>query len=255
MQTLQKVKAYGYLFKAILTLISLFCLYNIFSIIFLTSYNSKKLKSRISSTVNAIEFNINHAGSINTKEIINIPNLTNKAKGSPWANKIKRASVFAGPANLKEKKVKPKELEKEIVLNKKIEVTADTEIIFKGLADNLAYIHIRKEMNGQWNEYGFPTKAGERIGRKKTLGSETFDFTTNYVLQEIVHNAQKPTKLMRRSIILDEAGEFVETRMVECEPFLKTTSKIVYEDENGNTKELWLGESEKIVPIVLAEDT
>ncbi len=93
MQVLQKDKAYGYLFKAILTLILLFCLYNIFSIIFLAPYNSKKIKSKISSTVNAIEFNINHAGPITTKEIINMPSLTSKAKGSPWANKIKRASV------------------------------------------------------------------------------------------------------------------------------------------------------------------
>ncbi|MHC4268741.1 MAG: hypothetical protein ACYSTS_09765 [Planctomycetota bacterium] len=254
MQVLQKDKAYGYLFKAVLTLILLFCLYNVFCIIFISLYSSKKLKSKISNTVNAIEFNIKHAGPLNTKKIMYKPNLTNKAKGSPWANKIKRASVFAGPVKLNVKKAKPKELEKEIVLNKIIEVTADTEIIFKGLSDDFAYIHIRKEMDGQWHEYGFPTKVGERIGRKKALGSKTINFTTNYVLREIVHSIQRPMKLMKSSVILDDAGEFVETRMIAGESFFKTTSKIMFKDEAGNKKELWLGDSEKIVSIDLAEN-
>ncbi len=255
MQALQKDKVYDYLFKAALTLILLFCLYNVFCMLFLSPYISKKQTSRISNTVNAIEFNIKHSGPINTKKTMYKSSLTNTVKSSPWAKLIKRTSVFAGPVKLNVKKAEPKEQEKEIVLNKIVEVTSNTEIIFKGFADDLAYIHIRKEMDGQWHEYGFPTKVGERIGRRKSLGGETLDFSTNCILQDIVHSAQKPIKRMRRSIILDEAGEFVETRMVECEPFLKTTSKIVYEDENGNTKELWLGESEKIVPIVLAEDT
>ncbi len=247
-QTSQKDIVYGYLFKAVLALILLFCLYNAFCILFLSPYNSKKLKSRISRTVDSIEFNIKHAGPINTTKAMYKSNLTSKAKGSPWANQIKRISVFAGPVKLNIKKTEPKEVEKEITLNKKVELAANTEIIYKGLSDDLAYIFIRKEMDGQWRECGFPTKAGERIGRKKALGNEALDFTTNYVLQEIVHNIQRPIKLMRSSVILDDDGEFVETRVVEGVSFFKSTSKIMYKDNDGNTKELWLGDSDKIVP-------
>ncbi len=251
---LQKDKLYDYWFKVVSALILLFCLYNVICILFLSPYRNKKLKSRISNIVNAIEFNIKHAGPISTKKTMYKPNLTNKAKWSPWANKIKRTSAFSGPVKLNIKKTESKELEKEIVLNKKAEVTANTEIIFKGIADDLAYLHIRKEIDGQWYEYGFPTKAGERIGRKKTLGSATLDFTTNYVLQKVVRSTQRPIKLMRSSIILDNAGKYVETRTVAGESFIKTTSKIMYKDEAGNTKELWLGDSKKIVSIDFAKN-
>ncbi|MCP4266846.1 MAG: hypothetical protein GY777_14960 [Candidatus Brocadiaceae bacterium] len=254
MQTSQKDIVYGYMFKVVLALILLFCLYNVFCILFLSPHNSKKLKSRISHTVDAIEFNIKHAGPINTTKTMYKSNLTSKTKGSPWANQIKRISVFAGPVKLNIKKTEPKKVEKETILNEKVELAANTEIIYKGLADNLAYICVRKEMDGQWHECGFPTKAGERIGRKKTLGSEALDFTTNYVLQEIVHSIQRPIKLMRSSVILDDDGEFVETRMVEGGSFFKTTSKIMYKDNDGNTKELWLGDSAKIVSSGLSKN-
>ncbi len=255
MQVLQKDKVYGYLFKIGLTLILLFCLYNAFCIIFLYPYGSKKLKSRISNAVNSIEFNIKHSGPINAIKTEHKSNLTNIVKGSPWANQIKRTAVFIGPENLNVKITDTKDLEKEIVLDKIVDETANTEIIFKGLANDLAYIHIRKQMDGKWYEYGFPTKVGERIGRKKTLGRKNLNFTTNYVLLEIDHNTQKPAILKSRSIILDAAGNFVNTRMVAGESFFKTTSKIKYKNENGNTKELWLGESEKMVSIDPAEDT
>ncbi len=253
MRVLQKDKMYGCLFKAVLALILFFCLYNVFCVISLSPYSSKKLKSRISNTVNTIDFNIKHAGTINAKKIIYKPHLTNKVKGSPWANQIKRSSIFTGPVYLNVQKTKPKKLEKNIVLNNKIEVTANTEIVFKGLADDLAYIHIRKEIDGQWREFGFSIKAGERIGRKKTFGREVLDFTTNYVLQEIVHSIQKPIKLMRSSVILDNAGKFVRTRTVTGESFLKTTSKIIYKDASGNINELWTGDSEKFVSIALSK--
>ncbi len=249
MRVLQKDKEYGCLFKAVLALILLFCLYNIFCIIFLSPYNSKKLKLRIFNTVNAIDFNIKHEGKKIAKEMYK-PHLSNNVKGSPWANQIKRNSIFTGPVYLNIKKEK---LEKNIVLNNKIEVTANTEIIFKGLADDLAYIHIRKKIDGQWREFGFSIKAGERIGRKKTFGREVLDFTTDYVLQEIVHSIQKPIKLMKSSVILDNAGKFVRTRMVTGESFLKTTSKIIYKDEGGNTKELWPGGSVKFESIALSK--
>lgn len=255
MHALKKNIVYGYLLKAVLTSVLLFCLYNTLCIFFISHYKNKKLKSKIYNIINTIEFNIKHAGPINSEKTMLKIKLTNKAKGSPWANKIKRTSVFTGPIKLNAKKEEPEEQKKEILLNKKVEVTADTEIIFKGLSENLVYILIRKEIDGQLQEYGFPTKVGEKIGRKKTLGSKTLDFTTNFILQEIVQSVQKPTKLMGRSVILDSTGKFVETRMVKGKTFLKTTSKIKYEDVDGKIKELWLGESSKIVSSDLTGDT
>ncbi len=71
------------------------------------------------------------------------------------------------------------------------------------------------------------------------------DFTTNYVLLDIVSNAQRPTELMRKVLILNEKGEFVGTRMVPGETYMKSASKIKYRDENGITRELWLGEGQE----------
>ena len=69
--TVLKDKVYGYLFKVVLSLITLFCLYNVVSILFLSPYSGKKLRLRISSTVNAIEYNIKRAGLENTEKAIN----------------------------------------------------------------------------------------------------------------------------------------------------------------------------------------
>ena len=62
MEKAQEDKVYGYLLTVVLSLISLFCLYNIVSILLLSPYSGKKLQSRISNTVNAIENNIKRAG-------------------------------------------------------------------------------------------------------------------------------------------------------------------------------------------------
>jgi hypothetical protein len=238
MENAQKDKVYGYLFKVVLSLISLFCLYNVASILFLSPYSGKKLQSRISSTVNAIEYNIKRAGLENTEKVINKSNSINRVNGSAWAKKIERTSIFAGTVDANIKKA-----EEEFVIYEQVEVPANTEIIFKGLADDLAYIKIRREIDGQWHEHGFPTKIGERIGGKKISGGKTFDFTTNYVLQDIVYKVQRPTALMKKVVILNNAGEFVGTRLIPGKTFMKSTSKIKYKDEYGNISELWLKES------------
>jgi len=238
MENAQKDRVYGYLFKVVLSLISLFCLYNIVSILLLSPYSGKKLQSRISSTVNAIEYNIKRAGLENTEKVINKPDLINKVNSSAWAKKIERTSIFAGKVDVNREKA-----EEQFVIYEQVEVPASTEIIFKGLADDLAYINIRREIDGKWHEYGFPTKIGERIGGKKISGGKTLDFTTNYVLQDIVYKEQRPTTLMKKDVILNDAGEFVGTRMIPGETFMKTTSKIKYKDKYGNINELWLKES------------
>lgn len=242
METAQKEKVYGYLFKVVLSLILLFCLYNVVSIFFLSPSRVKKLQSRISSAVNTIESNIRRAGPENMEEIIYEPQMVNKVKGSSLSKQIERTSIFAGPV-----KTKTEIAETEIVQYENIKEPANLEIVFKGIADDLAYINIRREIDGQWHEHGFPTKIGEIIGGKKILGGKPLDFTTNYVLQEIVYKAQKPTTLMKNVVILNDSGEFAGTTMAPGETFMKSTSKIKYKDENGNTKELWLKESAKTI--------
>ncbi len=240
----QKEKIYGYALKAVLSLILLFCLYNAVCIIFLSRYSAGKLRLRVSSTVNAVESVIKHAGPKETENIIYKSNLVNKTNDSSWANRIKRANLFAGPTKNTVEKA-----EEEIVRYGDVEVADNTEIIFKGMVDGLAYIEIRKEIDGQWREHGFQTKIGEKIGGKMIVGGKMLDFTTNYVLQDIVYNAQRPTTLMRKLLILNEKGEFVGTRMVPGDTYMKSTSKIKYKYENGITRELWLGEGEKSVAI------
>ncbi len=248
MENAQKDRIYGYLIKVVLSLILLFCLYNVASILFLSPYSGKKLQSRISSTVNAIEHNLKRAGPENAEKVIYKSNLVNKVNGSTWAKQIARTSIFAGRVD-----TNIEEADEEFVIYKQVEMPANTEIIFKGLADDLAYINIRREIDGQWREYGFPTKIGERIGGKKISGGKTLDFTTNYVLQDIVYKAQRPSTLMKKAVILNDAGEFVGTRMMPGETFMKTTSKIKYKDEYGNINELWLKESARTAKVEESE--
>ncbi|KHE93523.1 MAG: hypothetical protein K8F52_03715 [Candidatus Scalindua rubra] len=241
MQTVQKEKVYGYAFKAVLSLILFFCLYNAVCIFFLSPYSGRKLRSRVSSAVDAVEIIIKHAGPKKTENVIYKSNLVNKTRDSSWANQIKRATLFAGPTARRLVKA-----EKEIVQYEKVEETDSTEIIFKGMAGDVAYINIKKEIDGQWREYGFPTKVGEKIGNKKVVGGETLDFTTNYILQDIVYDAQRPVALNKKIVDLNEAGEFVGTRIVPGETYMKSTSRIKYKNENGNISELWLNDSGRI---------
>ncbi len=240
----QKEKIYGYAFKAVLSLILLFCLYNAVCTIFLSRYSAGKLRSRVSSTVNTVESVIKHAGPKETESIIYKSNLENKTNDSSWANRIKRATLFAGST-----KIRAKKMEEEIVQFEEVEMADNIEIIFKGIVEGLTYIEIRKEIDGQWRKHGFQTKIGEKIGGKMIVGGKMLDFTTNYVLQDIVYNAQRPTTLMRKLLILNEKGEFVGARMVPGDTYMKSTSKIKYKDENGITRELWLGEGEESVAI------
>jgi len=244
MQTVQKEKVYGYAFKAVLSLILLFCLYNGVCILFLSPYSGGKLRSRVSDAVNAVESNLKHAGPKKTEKIIYKSSLVNKTNGSSWANQIKRATVFAGPT-----KIRVEKAEEEIVQYEEVEVTGNTEIIFKGMVDELAYIYVRKKKDEQWREHGFPTKIGEKIGKKKIIGGKIFDFTTNYVLQDIVYNVQRPVTLNKKIVVLNEAGEFDSTRIVPGETYMKSTSKIKYRDKNGNINELWLMESESTLSV------
>ena len=240
MQTVQKEKIYSYAFKAVLSLILFICLYNVVCILFLSPYRGGRLRSRVSSAVDAVETIIKHAGPKKAEDIIYKSNLVNKTSDSNWANQIKRTTLFAGSM-----KIRAVEAVEEIVQYEEVEETDNTEIVFKGMTEGVAYINIKKEIDGQWREHGFPTKVGEKIGNKKIIGGEVLDFTTNYVLQNIVYNAQRPVTLNKKIVNLNETGEFVGTRIVPGETYMKSTSKIKYKDENGNVSELWLKEYEK----------
>lgn len=244
MRTVQKEKVYGYAFKAVLSLILLFCLYNVICILFLSPHSGGKLRSGVFRAVSAVESIMKHAGPKKTEEVIYRLNIVNKTNDSSWANQIKRETVFAGSTM-----IRVENAEEDTVQYDEVEVTDNAEIIFKGVVGGLAYIDIRKEIDGQWREHGFPTKVGERIGRKKIISGKMFDFTTNFVLQDIVYNVQRPTTLMRTVLILNEKGEFVGTRIVPGETYMKSTSQIKYKDDNGNLNELWLKESEKMVKV------
>ncbi len=86
-------------------------------------------------------------------------------------------------------------------------------------------------------------KAGEQIGAEKIIGGKKVNFTTNCILQDIIGKAQRPVTFMKKVVILNEEGEFVGTKIVPGETFMKSTSKIVYKDDQGSISELWLGET------------
>ncbi len=198
------------------------------------------MRSRVFSAVKAVESIIKHAGPKEEENIIYKSSLVNKTSDSHWANQIKRSTLFAAPTKIKA----TKEEEEKIVQYEEVEEAYNTEIIFKGMADGIAYISIKKEIDGQWHEHGFPTKVGEKIGNKKIVGGKMLDFTTNYVLQDIVYDAQRPVTLDKKIVNLNEAGGFIGTSIVPGETYMKSTSKIKYKDENGNISGLWLQEYE-----------
>ncbi len=241
MRMAQKEKIYGYAFKAVLSLVLFFCFYNVACILFFIPYNSRKLQARVLDVVSTVKTIVKHAGPKETENRIYKSNLVNKASDSSWANQIKRSNLFAAPTRIKVTKT-----EEEIVQYEEAEETGNTEIIFKGMADGVAYINIKKEIDGKWREYGFPTNIGERIGKKTIVGGEILDLTTNYVLQDIIYNAQRPVTLNKQIVNLNEDGEFVGTRIVPGETYMKSTSKIKYKDENGIINELWLNDSCKL---------
>lgn len=210
----------------------------------MSRHKEKLLQSRIMSTVGAIESNLKHASPAKLEGEI-VASLIKNIPGSPKVEPIQRASIFAGPLTDDEISGGEQILEetKEVVQFEKIDIPLATEIVFKGVTNELVLIKVRRKINEQWHEHGFPMRSGERIGGEKIIANKKVNFTTNSILQDIIHKAQRPITLMKKEVILDEEGEFVGIRMVPGEKFMKSTSKIVYKDEEGSTKELWLGET------------
>ncbi len=244
MQVAQSEKLYNYLYRTVLCLILLFLIYNIIAIFFILSYEGKKRGTRILSIVNAVESNLKHARP-KPEEIVDRSLPINETLGLPLAEPIKRALIFAGPVGDEEQIIEESSVG--TVQYERVDVTDATKIDFRGVTGDLVLINVRRKIGEQWHEHGFPIKAGEQIGAEKIIGGKKINFTTNCILQDIVDKAQKPVTIMKKVAILNEEGEFVGTKMVPGETFMKSTSKIVYKDDQGSTKELWLGQTAVII--------
>ncbi len=253
MQMVQSEKLYNYLYKIVLYLILLFLIYSIITL-FISRFKEKKRWPRILNVVNAVESNLKRAGPTKPKEIIDEPLPVNDTLDSFLAVPIKKASIFAGPAGDIEIGMGVEEDTAEAVQYKRVDIQDATEIVFKGVTGDLVLVNVRRKMDEQWYEQSFPIKAGEQIGAEKIIGGKKVNFTTNCVLQDIVGKAQKPVTVMKKVAILNEKGGFVGTKMVPGETFMKSTSKIVYKDDQGTTKELWLGETAIIIKDESEED-
>ena len=240
MQVVQSEKLYNYLYKTVLCLVLLFLIYNIITL-FISRYEEKKRWPRISSVVNAVESNLKHARSTKPEEIADTLHTVNNVPYLPLVEPIKRTSIFTGPIQDVEIGMGVEEKLAETGQYERVDIPDATKIAFKGVTGDLALINVRRKIDEQWYEQGFPMKAGEQIGAEKIIGGKTVNFTTNCLLQEIIGKAQRPVTLMKKVVILNEEGEFVGTEMVPGETFMKSTSKIVYKDDQGSISELWLG--------------
>ena len=118
----------------------------------------------------------------------------------------------------------------------------DTEFIFRGGTADLALIQVRKLYSDRWWTRPFAVGRGKTIGKKKFIGHESVDFDTHCKLVEIVPNAQKPIIIKKTTVIRDEKGEFLGTSLTE-ETHMVSTSRIVFENEKGESYNLWIGES------------
>ncbi len=241
MEITQKVKIYDYSQYIVLSLILVFFIYNVISILFISSHKEKTRWSNIMSTVKVVESNLRNSKPPELEEVSK-SYLVNNISDSPMVEPIKRASIFVGP---EEEQVLEGEFV-EGVQYEKVDIPFATEIVFKGVADDIALINVRRKINEQWHEHSFSVKRGDRVGEEKIIGKRKVNFITNCILQDIINKAQRPVTVMKRIVILDEEGGFVGIRMVPGETYMKSTSKIIYKDEEGNAKEVWLGKTEVI---------
>ncbi len=248
MQVVQSEKLYNYLYKIVLCLILFFLIYNVVVILFISSYEEKELQSRIMSVVNTVESNLKHASPMKSEEIVGKSRSINDTPASLLAGPIKRTMIFMGPVG-DEEQIADQYKRVDIV-----DITDATQIDFKGVTGELVLINVRRKIDEQWYEHGFPMKAGERIGAEKIIGGKKVNFTTNCTLQDIIGKAQRPVTVMKKVVILNEEGEFVGTKMVPGETFMKSTSKIAYKDEQGSISELWLGETAVVTEEIPEEE-
>lgn len=241
MEIAQKEKIYSYSYKIALSVLILFFLYNIANILFISHGKGKELSSNISGLVDAVKYNMIHSQP-SEEEVQGPPSHL------PSVAKIERALIFAGPDyRIKTEEVVDDDEKKFTRVSVRFEEILDTWITFKGVAKGLTLINVRRDMEGQVKEHSFTVRAGERIGGEMIRAKKTVNLTTNCVLQDIIVNAQRSVTLKKKVVILDEEGGYIGTRLEQGEKFKKTVPKIVYTNEEGEIKELWLGQETQIV--------
>ena len=103
-------------------------------------------------------------------------------------------------------------------------------------------LQVRKLYKDKWWVDSFAVEKGKSIGEKKKVGKETVDFNTHCQLIEIVPLAQKPLVIKKTAVLRNEGGEFLGASFTE-ETHMITTSKIVFKHKNGESYNLWIGES------------
>ncbi len=248
MDILKNKKIFDYAYRTALSILVLFILYNLVSILFVSRLKERKLWSRISNTTSTLEANLKRAhppkefeeDATETKLAGNFSHLhINRSIGN--------TTIFAGPSNRRRIDDKIEEqLEKDTYIYVERETPIPTQISLKGVVDQLALVNVRRKINEVWHEYSFPLKNKEQIGAEKIIKNIKYDFTTNCVVEDIINKVERPVQMMKKVVKLSDAGKFVGTQMVPGETFMKSTAKIIYKDEKGTTKELWLGESQII---------
>lgn len=120
-------------------------------------------------------------------------------------------------------------------------IPGDTEFVYKGGTAELALIQVRKLYNDVWWAESFTVEKGQRIGQKKTIKKVPIDFDTRCKLLEIVPFAQKPMTINKSTVVRNDKGDFLGTKL-EPEIHAITTPKIVFENKKGEAYNLWVGE-------------
>lgn len=248
MDIVKSKKIFDYAYKAVLSVLALFIVYNLVSIFFVSRLKEKKLWSRISSTTRTLEANLKRAHPpAGTEEGVVGTKLVEKVDNDLFKKVIERTSIFAGPLWGRSIGEKREEMpEKENFTYRESEIPIPTQISLKGVVDKLALVMVRRKIHEVWHEHSFPLRRSDQIGSEKIIRNVKYDFTTNCVIQDIINEVERPVTLMKKIVLISDAGKFVGTKMVPGETFMRNTAKITYKDEEGVTKDLWLGESQII---------
>lgn len=269
MEIQQRDKLFGYLTKIILSLISLFLIYNIAGILFLSRGKDKKLLSNVSDTIQRIDSNL---------KLSDPKKIKGKKKGEKDEEVVisqlmvdddyltiseKKISIFSGPIIEEEKEEIPEEMvvvvdllpgsgpgSDEPVLKsiemgpiEYVDTKLETELVFRGVTNGLALISVRRNIEGQWQEQGFPMKVGDRMGQEKIWGGRKVNFITNCILIDLFEKAERKKELQKTVVNLDENGRFIGTKVVPSGYYTETSAKIEYWNEEVQKSVLWLGET------------
>jgi hypothetical protein len=240
-------KIFDYTYKAVLSVLALFILYNLVSILFVSRLKERKLWSRISSTTSTLEGNLKRAhppAEVDTTDTMLAHNVYN----IHFNKSIKETLIFGGP--IRERKIVDDGTEGRpgpgTVPIRKPNSSIPTQISLKGVADQIALVNVRRKIDEVWHEYSFPLRNSDQIGAEKIIKNVKYDFATNCVIEDIVSKVERPVTMRKRVVLLSDAGKFIGTKMVKGETFKKKTAKIIYKDEDGVIEELWLGETKII---------